>query len=287
MFNIGVVILNYLAYEETIHCVSDFLKQERGDGICLKIIVVDNGSPNDSYERLSDKFQNNEEVAVYQINQNIGFARGNNYGYAKLKKSMEPDFTVISNGDIAIEKPGFFDWIIKCHKEYRFAVLGPSIFSVCGSYYQNPVKNYSASYCFCVIKLLQLYMRKWQYLLLKTVNKRKETFISRWDNVYYQEVHRDLTLHGSLLIFSKDYFTFYQKPFHEQTFLYMEEDLLKLRCDRRNLLMLYEPSFEVLHLQSVSFNKSQPDYWAKKYEKMDKRIHSHKIYMKELKKQGR
>ncbi len=285
MYNIGVVILNYLAYEETFHCVNDFLKQDRGDRFCLKIIVVDNYSPNDSYKRLCDEFQDIDEVTVTQTNQNIGFARGNNFGYSKLKEYMEPDFTVISNSDIVIKMPNFFDWIIKCHEGYRFAVLGPSIFSVCGNYYQNPVKNYPTSYFFCVIRLLQLYVHKCQYLLLKTVNKRQETYISQWDNVYYQEVQRNLTLHGSLLIFSKGYFTFYQEPFHEQTFLYMEEDLLKLRCDRKKLLMLYEPSFEVLHLQSVSFNQSQANYWAKKYEKINRCIQSHKIYMKELIKQ--
>ena len=47
---IGVVLLNYNSYADTIHLVEELQKQSVADR--LRIVVVDNHSPDDSYRQL-------------------------------------------------------------------------------------------------------------------------------------------------------------------------------------------------------------------------------------------
>ena len=86
MTNICFIILNYLAFNNTIECIESIKKQSSVE-YDIRIIVVDNASPNDSYMILKNKYDNDSMVYIYQTNHNIGFACGNNYGYRKLKES--------------------------------------------------------------------------------------------------------------------------------------------------------------------------------------------------------
>lgn len=62
MKKVGVVVLNYKNYEETIKCVLSILKQNK---ILLKIVIVDNGSNNESVGKLTDAFENNNTINVW------------------------------------------------------------------------------------------------------------------------------------------------------------------------------------------------------------------------------
>ena len=57
------MILNYLAYKVTIETVDSFMKQ---DTACneIKIIIVDNCSPNEFYEKLCEAYAENPVVKV-------------------------------------------------------------------------------------------------------------------------------------------------------------------------------------------------------------------------------
>ncbi len=61
--NIGVIVLNYLAYSETIQCVRSFLKQDFNNNV-VRIVVVDNCSDNDSYSILHEEFINEKNVSM-------------------------------------------------------------------------------------------------------------------------------------------------------------------------------------------------------------------------------
>ena len=50
---VGVVVLNFNQYEETFRCVDSLLGQR---GTRLRIVIVDNGSANDSCARLRERY---------------------------------------------------------------------------------------------------------------------------------------------------------------------------------------------------------------------------------------
>ena len=62
-------------------------------------------------------------------------------------------------------------------------------------------------------------------------------------------------LHGACLIFSYDYIKRFD-GMYDGTFLYMEEDILKLRADYFGYLMMYTPDLEIIHKEDVSTNMS-------------------------------
>ena len=129
------VILHYMALEETILCVESIRGSVEGE---KKIIVVDNCSPNGSIKGLEKKYQDAGDVDVLETGENLGFAKGNNFGYAYAVREYSPDFVVVMNNDMEIRQKDFIGQIYRSFEEYRFAVMGPDIYSTKKKYHQNP-----------------------------------------------------------------------------------------------------------------------------------------------------
>ncbi|GET21591.1 glycosyltransferase [Prolixibacter denitrificans] len=96
--SIGVVIVNYVTYSDTITYVRDVLLQQRD--ISLEIVIIDNDSPNESYRKLQGHFATNEQVTVIQNETNEGYARANNRGIRYLEKQAV-DYILVSNNDVS------------------------------------------------------------------------------------------------------------------------------------------------------------------------------------------
>ena len=64
--------------------------------------------------------------------------------------------------------------------------------------------------------------------------------------------YSNVQLHGSVLIFSKKYYTKYKYCFYPNTFLYCEEDILFYfaQIDSNNLV--YSPKIQMLHKEKIS-----------------------------------
>lgn len=253
MTNIGVVILNYLAYETTIDTVKSFLAQNVEE-YRVEIVIVDNCSPNESYDKLCEVFKDIPNVTTFKTNSNLGFAKGNNYGYKKLLDILKPDFVIISNDDILLPQKGLYKWISDSYNKYEFAVLGPDIYSINGEFHQSPIDNYTRSLMKCRYRYLKNTILILKLKLMKRLNLHQDYVIPKWNNDKFRKTSSDYTLHGSFQIFSSKYFLHYSEPYDNCTFLYMEEDILKLRCDKKNLKMLYDNSYMINHLQAISTN---------------------------------
>ena len=240
-------------YEVTINCINSFKKQTK-IGFNYKIIVVDNGSDNHSFDILKEKFSGDNDINVISTNKNLGFANGNNFGFSKLKKEMDPDFVVFSNSDILLPDDGFFSWILESMKEFNFGVLGPSIYSINGEFHQSPIPNLELSRIKAITKYVDLIISEFKVFCKTRIPlfKTKKSTLTTWINTDYQKINFDKTLHGSFQIMSKKYLNQYKIPYHPGTFLYMEEDILKLRCNKFELPMIYNPSYKVYHLQAMS-----------------------------------
>lgn len=74
--DIAFLILHYITDNDTEICINSIINKCKGQK--YKIIVVDNASPNNSYETLLIKFNNNDDIVFIKNIENLGFARGNN-----------------------------------------------------------------------------------------------------------------------------------------------------------------------------------------------------------------
>lgn len=91
------LILNYKTYNETILLTKELISATTSLSYC--ILIVDNYSPNDSYEKIKDTFAGVEKVEVVSSGENGGYAKGNNYGLKYAKKYM-PQYVCIINNDV-------------------------------------------------------------------------------------------------------------------------------------------------------------------------------------------
>ena len=96
MTKVLYLILNFKTYSDTIRVTNELLQTERKD---FKILIVDNASPNESYEEITKAFVGNEYVEVILSPENGGYAKGNNFGLRYAKK-FNPEYVCIMNNDV-------------------------------------------------------------------------------------------------------------------------------------------------------------------------------------------
>lgn len=120
-----IIILNWHGADDTIACL-DSLLAVQGD---FSVLVVDNGSTDDSVARIYEWIQQNADnlsAELLPLDKNYGFAVGNNKGVAYARK-YNPDYFLLLNNDTEVT-PDFLKTLVEFsefHAEYR--VLTPKI----------------------------------------------------------------------------------------------------------------------------------------------------------------
>lgn len=259
MKTIYFVVLHYNVIAETVKCVNSILAQRNNvDNIVIKVVVVDNASPNGTGERLQKLYVNDENVKVILSKQNLGFAKGNNLGFAHAKDNSA-DYIVVLNNDTEIVDKNFCAKIVELSEEHGYGVLGPDIISMRDGVHQNPMKGFPATKAELQKRLLKsniiLLLTKagLSKLLSKlSINAQQKVYDGRTNrNALTVNDSFDYILHGSCLIFSKEYIDRFD-GFYPKTFMYYEEEILAYRCLKSNIKMIYDPSISINHYRNVA-----------------------------------
>ncbi|HEO8419438.1 TPA: glycosyltransferase family 2 protein [Yersinia enterocolitica] len=250
------VILHYLTENDTIECVDSILNNI--NYYDYSIIIVDNGSPNNSGEQIKIKYENIDKVEVILSKDNLGFAKGNNLGFIEAKNKYNADFIILMNNDMVITQKDFLNIVINKFEEQSFAVLGPNIISLVDNYGQNPQPIRINS---LIDARLQLFRHIFLYginffriegLTKKIIKKiKKETNQKSFKHL---EEQVDVQLHGSCLIFSSYYIQNFN-GLYDKTFMYFEEDILFYLCKRFQMKMYYCPDIIVYHKEDSATNE--------------------------------
>lgn len=265
------LILHYIVEKETEKCVDSILKL-KGE---KRVVIVDNDSPNHSFEELQKYYQENKEVIVLKNAENNGFAKGNNYGYEYIKKNFEDiDFIIPMNNDMEIQQEDFIEKINEIYEKEKFYVLGPDIYSVEKRIHQNPetasrtirtlakvnqdleeVKNFSPKKIAIKGVLRKIPGSVKLITYMKSLKRKKDT--------RYLEKAYNCTLHGSCVIFSKEFIEKRDYAFYPKTTFYCEAQILDYQCEINHWLRVYTPELHVIHYEDVATNASYQSY-AKK-----------------------
>lgn len=255
------VILHYLTLKNTISEVEHILNDLSGN---KKIVVVDNGSPNESGRILKEKYQENELVKVIINSENIGFARGMNVGYLQAQK-YKPDFIALLNNDIEFTQNKFIDLVKQSYRTEPFAVLGPEVIVPEMNQHQNPKKN--TSYSITEVRAIHDRNQKIMKLprpifrlraIIKKFNflRKFASVIRKNKNGEEKRILTNVVLHGSIMIFSKDFMNSFEIPFVPDTFFYFETEILDRLIRQKKLISKYDPTIKVLHHKSSSTRES-------------------------------
>lgn len=96
---VGAVTLNYKTAADTAEAVRALLAS---DGVEMTVFLVENGSGDGSWEKLSQDFAGEKRVELIRSEVNTGFAGGNNIGIrAALKRGVE--FVFLVSSDVIVE----------------------------------------------------------------------------------------------------------------------------------------------------------------------------------------
>ena len=113
----GIVILNYNDFETTKKLLDLICNYK----VLEKIVVVDNYSTDDSYQKLC-RYQS-EKIIILQALDNGGYSKGNNIGIKYLLNHTDVEIICISNADVKFDED-FVKKILSDFKKYKnFAVL--------------------------------------------------------------------------------------------------------------------------------------------------------------------
>ncbi len=82
--SVSVVVVNFRGADDTIECVTQTLALPSKPG-ALEVVVVENGSGDDSLARLTAAFSGDKRVRIVTSKENLGFTGGSNLGAASAK----------------------------------------------------------------------------------------------------------------------------------------------------------------------------------------------------------
>lgn len=272
MYKFCFVILHYISIEDTIECIESILCNVHYGN--YDIIVVDNGSPNGSGKYLDKKYESNTNITIILNETNFGFSKGNNIGFKFAKNQKNADFISLINNDTIIKQEDFITKIIEKYEKDAFHILGPDIISSYTGVHQNPavhtVENIDdlkraiklnkiklfLNFLFLDVALENIKKRIFKKPLITKSIDKKSDFTKEMINV---------KLHGSCLVFSKEYIKNYDGLYPE-TFLFCEESILYYFCKLDNLNTIYYPSVKIYHKEDASINSViKKDYLKRRF----------------------
>lgn len=279
--NFCFVILHYRTSNDTIECIKSIQKLE-GD---YKIVIVDNASQNGSIERVEALFANNDEIVIIKNTKNLGFAAGNNIGYAYARTQIKANMIAVLNNDIVIKQKDFINRIFELYRNSQFHIAGPDIVSLVDGHHQSPVVEKinsisKANKELFKYRILRIINKIGLYELMTRQPKKELNKISVADPMRYQE---NVILHGSFVIFSPMYVSEEECAFRPDTFMYMEEPILYEYCMLKNYKTVFDPSIVIYHKEDSSTNSLYNAAYAKREFVFKNMIRSLKIYRNLLK----
>jgi hypothetical protein len=119
--NVVIVILNWNGWEDTLVCLDSLKKITYAQ---YYIILIDNGSSDNSVEILT-KYQDSHLLFI-PLKDNLGFAKGCNYGMQYALKELDPDYILLLNNDTSVE-PDFLIKIVEAAEKTGAGMTQPLI----------------------------------------------------------------------------------------------------------------------------------------------------------------
>jgi GT2 family glycosyltransferase len=127
-----VIILNWNGGADTLACLESLQKVTYPD---TQVIVVDNGSEDDSPTRIRQDFP---EVMFKEMGENLGYVGGNNVGM-RLAQENGAHYALLLNNDTEVS-PDFLDQLVAAlEADDEAGIAGPSIY-----YFSDPGILWSA-----------------------------------------------------------------------------------------------------------------------------------------------
>lgn len=238
---IGIVILNYEAWEVSLRCMQSIKKTVQKEP--YRIYFIDNASKHPMPEKIK-QFILEQSVVFLQAEENRGYAAGNNIG---MKQALQDgcDVVLISNNDIIYRKRSIEELYYYLLKHKNIGIAGPKVVGIDGKIQPSAVSRKTG-----IKEIFQLY----------TV--AKFVFRKQW-NTYFsldknnKKDFRAYHVSGCCFMMNRKTAE-YLYPLDEHTVLYNEELIIGIRMEQAGIETWYHPYSVVEHHHGYTTKKVKP-----------------------------
>jgi len=273
----SIIILNYNGWRDTIECLKSIQKIDYPN---YDVIIVDNNSTDGSIEVIKEWAKNNlldqeqlngynkrlngysedvkevamlgkismgENVFLIGVNENKGFAAGNNIGIRFALRNKPPDFIWLLNNDTIILNKQIFYCLIKYSSKLKnIGVITPIVYNI-----KDEIQKSIAQKTPNLAKDLLVYSNIGIFL--------SKIGLSRFiDGLYYVRIPKNLrspmevyAISGSCMLFPSDVIKRIGL-LDESTFLFYEEYIVAEKLRKSGLHSYVVPCNAVLHKHGKS-----------------------------------
>ena len=243
---LGIVIVTYKSYDR----IKEYVEKDLLPcTMARKIVVVDVGSERDSAERIAallgvkvSDFDDTPtgDVIVLHVQENLGYARGNNYGARYLLKHFpETEQLLFSNDDVRFIKGAVLETLVERLCEHPdVGAIGPDVVDLQGNpqgpLYKHPTVWQTIGGNICE----PLWGRQRSDRIFKPMPPKRQA-------------GRVAICSGCFLMVSAADFV-RVGMFDERTFLFWEEEILSKRLEAIGKRFYFEDSVQIRHLVGAS-----------------------------------
>lgn len=235
---LGIIILNYNTYEETVCCVSSIRKYTGPD---YKIYIVDNCSVDGSFDRLKNEYRKDGDIFLIQAEKNNGYSAGNNIGI-KIAEQEGCNIIYIINSDVELLNDALGQMTDTLLSNPDYMMVGPSVLLNNSKQGQLPRKKQNLKtfvlerHPFCYFS----YFRKKAIRKLPLPVKGCLSFNGSVSGCCFGTRTEDFARIGYL---------------DENVFLYSEEDIMAYKMDRLHKQAVVNMDAKVRHRENTSTKK--------------------------------
>jgi GT2 family glycosyltransferase len=222
---VSVVIINWNGWKDTLECLESLFDVNYSN---YDVVVVDNNSHDDSVIQIKD-YAPNKELKLIENEKNYGFAEGNNIGIKYALKYFKPDYILLLNNDIVVDKDFLKELVNIGKSDDKIGILGPKIY-----FYDKPDVIWSAG---CKIS--------WK------LGRGLHIGIGQTDHGQYDNPKKVEYISGSAFLIKKGVINKIGLM-DKKYFLYFEESDWTLRANQAGYKSLYVPNAKVWHKVSQS-----------------------------------
>ncbi len=119
MKRVVIIILNWNGKELLKDCLSSLFRLTNYPD--YKVIVVDNGSTDDSIEFVKKNFH---QVDVLALDKNYGYPKGNNVGIKYALEKYNPEYVLLLNNDTQIIQNNWLELLVESSEKYNAGIVG-------------------------------------------------------------------------------------------------------------------------------------------------------------------
>lgn len=123
---VSILISNWNGVEVTDRCISSLLELTDYPNDKFNIIVVDDGSTDNSVAFLRQKYL--QKIDLIALENNVGFIKGNNAGIKYIIEEYDPHYILLLNNDTqAIQKEWLKKLIETAEQDEKTGMVGPKL----------------------------------------------------------------------------------------------------------------------------------------------------------------